>query len=128
MRERTSCRRSARRAEASLGSDSASSREFVCSDCVPPRIAASAWTVTRTTLLSGCWLVSVEPAVCAWKRSMHERGSFAPNSSRIMLAHMRRAARNFATSSNRWLCALKKNDSRGANESTARPASSAAFT
>ena len=38
---------------------------------------------------------------------------------------MRRAARNFATSSNRSLCAAKKNDSRGANESTASPASTA---
>ena len=34
---------------------------------------------------------------------------------------MRRAARNFATSSNRSLCAAKKNESRGANASTASP-------
>ncbi len=35
---------------------------------------------------------------------------------------MRRAARNFATSSNRSLCAAKKNERRGANVSTASPA------
>ena len=38
---------------------------------------------------------------------------------------MRRAARNFATSSNRSLCAAKKNDSLGANVSIASPAASA---
>ena len=38
-----------------------------------------------------------------------------------MRAHSRRAARNFATSSSRFACALKKKDSRGANSSTARP-------
>src|SRR5213592_1779771 len=38
--------------EQSVGSASVSSREFVCSDCVPPRTAAS-----------GCWAVSVTPAV-----------------------------------------------------------------
>ena len=36
---------------------------------------------------------------------------------------MRRAALNFATSSNMSLWAAKKNDSRGANRSTASPAS-----
>ena len=39
---------------------------------------------------------------------------------------MRRAARNLAISSRKSLCALKKNESRGANESTARPAAMAA--
>ena len=46
-------------------------------------------------LLSGCWAVSVLPAVWAWKRSCWARGSVAPNWSRMMRAHMRRAARNF---------------------------------
>ena len=55
--------RSARRAEASVGSDSASSLPFVWSDWVPPSTAASAWIATRTTFTSGCWAVSVDPAV-----------------------------------------------------------------
>jgi hypothetical protein len=46
----------------------------------------------------------------------------------MMRAHMRRAARNFATSSNRLLWAFQKNESRGANASTARPAAMAAST
>ena len=57
------CVRSARRADSSVGSASASSRPLQCSDCVPPSTAASAWTATRTTLLSGCCAVSVLPAV-----------------------------------------------------------------
>ena len=32
----------------------------MCSDCVPPSTAASAWTVTRTRLTSGCWAVSCD--------------------------------------------------------------------
>ena len=54
--------------------------------------------------------------------------SLPPNRSRIRRAQIRRAARNFATSSNRSLCAAKKNDSRGANASTPSPASTARFT
>src|SRR5689334_19709023 len=41
-------------------------------------------------------------------------------------AHSRRAARNFATSWKKWLCALKKNESRCPNSSGERPASTAA--
>ena len=100
----------------------------MCSDCVPPRTAASAWSVTRARLTSGCWAVSWTPAVWVWKRSICERGSAAPNSSRMMRAHSRRAARNLATSSSRVVRATKKNDSRGANSSTARPDSIAART
>ena len=100
--------------------------EFVWSDWQPPRTAASACTVTRTTLFAGCWAVSMEPAVCAWKRSIVERGSRAPNRSRVIRAQSRRAARNFATSSIRSLCALKKNDICGATASTGSPVSRAA--
>jgi hypothetical protein len=46
----------------------------------------------------------------------------------MIVAHMRRAARNFATSWNTLLWPLKKKASRGANSSTARPASIAACT
>ena len=77
----------------------------------------------RTTLLYGCCAVSDTPAVCAWKRSCHDRGFLAPNRSRITRAQMRRAARNLAISSKKSLCALKKNEIRGANASTSRPAS-----
>ena len=64
----------------------------------PPSTAASACTVTRTMLFSGCWAVSMLPAVWAWKRSMSERGSRALKRSRMMRAHSRRAARYLAIS------------------------------
>ena len=50
------------------------------------------------------------------------------NSSFMMRAHSRRAARNFATSSSSVVLATKKNESRGAKSSTARPEASAART
>ena len=54
-----------RRGLGSVGNASASSSEFVCSDCVPPSTAAIACSAVRTTLLYGCWAVSDTPAVCA---------------------------------------------------------------
>src|SRR5213083_2874322 len=63
-------------------------------------------------LLSGCCAVSVEPPVCAWKRSAHAFGFVTPKRSRMIVAQRRRAARNFATSWKKWLCALKKKESR----------------
>ena len=54
--------------------------------------------------------------------------SFAPNRSLMIRYHMRRAARNFATSSKKSLWPFQKKDSRGANSSTSRPASIAAWT
>ena len=68
-------------------------------------------------LFSGCCAVSVEPPVCAWKRSASAFGLVAPKRSRITRAHTRRAARNFATSWKKSLCALKKNESRAPNSS-----------
>ena len=70
--------RSARRTASSVGSASASSYEFVCSDWVPPITPASASRVVRMTFTSGCWAVSETPAVWVWKRSVIERGSRAP--------------------------------------------------
>ncbi len=67
------CVRNATRTLSSVGSHRASSMEFVCRDCVPPSTAANACSVTRTTLFIGCCAVSVEPAVCVWNRSRHER-------------------------------------------------------
>ncbi len=116
------------RTDASVGRDSASSRELVWSDWVPPRTAESAWIVTRTMLLSGCCAVRDDPAVCVWNRSIQERGSFAWNRSRMIPAHSRRAARNLATSSRKLLWALKKKARRDAKESTDIPASIAACT
>ena len=55
-------------------------------------------------------------------------GFLAPNSSRMTRAQIRRAARNFATSSSRVVRATKKNDSRGAKSSTSSPAACAART
>jgi hypothetical protein len=63
-----------------------------------------------------------------WKRIVCDFGSCDPNRSRMMRAHMRRTARNFATSWNTLLCPLKKNARRGPNSSTSMPASSAACT
>ena len=114
--------RSAVRAASSVGSASASSIPLACNDWQPPSTAASAWIATRTTLLRGCWAVSDDPAVWAWNRIRHDLGSVAPNRSFMMRAQSRRAALNLATSSRRWLWALKKNERRGANSSTPSPA------
>ena len=118
--------RSATFAECSVGSASASSNAFVCSDCVPPQTAANAWIATRTMLLSGCCAVSVEPPVCAWKRSASAFGFVAPKRSLMIRDQSRRAARNFATSTKKSLCALKKKERRSPNSSGERPASTAA--
>ena len=55
--------RRARVALCLVGSARASSYALVCSDCVPPRTAAIAWSATRTTLFKGCCAVSVAPPV-----------------------------------------------------------------
>ncbi len=70
--------RSATRTASSVGSASASSKEFVCSDWVPPSTPASASIAVRTMLLSGCWAVSDTPAVWVWKRISIERSARAP--------------------------------------------------
>ena len=113
-------------AACSLGSASASSKLFVWSDCAPPQTAASAWIATRTMLFSGCCAVRVEPPVWAWKRSAWAFAVVAPKRSRMICAHSVRAARNFATSWKKSLCALKKNESRAPNASGERPAATAA--
>jgi hypothetical protein len=45
----------------------------------------------------------------------------------MIRAHSPRAARNFATSWKKWLCALKKNERRAPNSSGESPASTAAW-
>ena len=84
--------------------------------------------MVRTTLLSMDWAVRLEPAVWTWKRQVIERGSCAPKRSRMMRAHMRRAARNLATSSNSSLQAAKKKLRRPAKRSTSSPRATAAST
>ena len=69
--------------------------------------------------------MSVEPPVWAWKRSACAFGLVAAKRSPMMRAHIRRAARNFATSWSTSLCALKKNERRSPNES-GEPAATAA--
>ena len=121
--------RSASRAAFSVGSAIASSKELVCSDWVPPSTAAERLHgdpdqvdlgLLRGELHAGGLGVEAQHLRLA--------GSCAPNSSRITCAQIRRAARNFATSSSSVVRATKKNDSRGAKSSTSRPAASAART
>ena len=54
------------------------------------------------------WAVSDEPAVWTWNRHAIERAFDEPNRSRTIRAHIRRAARNLATSSNSSDQAAKK--------------------
>ena len=122
------CVRSAIRTAFSVGRASASSQEFVCSDCVPPSTPASASIAVRVMLLSGCWAVSETPAVCTCVRISHDFGFCAPNVSRSSRAQMRRAARYFAISSKKSMWALKKKLSRGAKSSTGMPRSTACCT
>ena len=79
-------------------------------------------------LTSGCWAWSVTPPVWVWKRIFCERSSVEPKRSRMIFAHMRRTARNFATSWKTLLWQLKKNASRGPISSTSSPALVAAST
>ena len=118
----------AMRAEASEGSASASSKEFVCSDCVPPSTAASASSAVRTTLLYGSCEVRLTPEVWQWVRSSSERSSCGSKCLRISSAQRRRAARSLAISMKKFMPIPKKNESRGANWSTVRPVFSAART
>ena len=84
--------------------------------------------MVRTTLLSIDWAVRLLPAVWTWKRHICERGLWLPNRSRTIRAHIRRAARNLATSSKSSLQAAKKKLSRPAKSSTSRPRAIAAST
>ena len=84
--------------------------------------------VVRTTLLSTDWAVRLDPAVWTWKRQTHDRGSFAPKRSFMIVAHIRRATRNLATSSNSSDQAAKKKERRPAKASTSRPRATAAST
>ncbi len=116
------------RTASSVGNASASSYELVCSDCVPPSTPANASIAVRTMLFNGCWAVNDTPAVCVWKRISHDFGFLAPNVSFNSRAQMRRAARYFAISSKKSICALKKKLKRGAKSSTSSPRATACST
>ena len=77
-------------------------------------------------LTSGCWAWRVTPPVWVWKRIICERSDSEPKRSRTIFAHIRRTARNLATSWKTLLWQLKKNARRGANSSISRPRASAA--
>ena len=95
---------------------------------MPPITAAIDWIATRTTLFSGCCAVNVLPPVWVWKRISLLASFFAPKRSVMIRYHMRREARNLATSSKKLLWPFQKKLSRGAKSSTSRPASTAAWT
>ncbi len=81
----------------SVGSAMASSKLLVCRLCVPPKTAAIASTVVRTTLLYGSCSVSDQPEVWQCVRSIRLFGLVAPKA--VMIRHhSSRAARIFATS------------------------------
>ena len=111
----------AMRALKSVGRASASSRALVCSDWVCPWVAAIASTQVRMTLLNTSCAVSDQPEVWLWVRSDSDLSFCGPNCF-TSLAHSSRAARSFATSMKKFMPMAQKNDSRGANASTSRPA------
>jgi hypothetical protein len=77
-------------------------------------------------LLNTSCAASDQPEVWQCVRSISERGSFGLEPLFISLAQSRRAARSFATSMKKFMPIAQKNDSRGANLSTARPAEAGA--
>ncbi len=114
------------RAEKSVGSASASSSALVCSDWVWPCVAAIASMQVRATLLNGSCAVSDQPEVCEWVRSDSDLSLFGSNWATSSL-HSSRPARSLATSMKKFMPMPQKNDSRGANLSMSRPASSPAL-
>jgi hypothetical protein len=87
----------------------------------PARFSATAWIAPRAMLLAIWREVIVAPEVCAATLIASERGSLAPNSSRIIRAYRRRAARIFAISPKTSIPQLTSSAIRGANASTSTP-------
>ena len=65
-----------------VGRASASSRAFVCRIWAPPRTAASAWTVVRTTLLSIDWAVRLDAGRLDVEAAHHRARIASPRSGR----------------------------------------------
>ena len=80
-----SCVLRAMRAEKSVGRAMASSSALVCSDWVPPCVAASASIAVRVTLLNTSWAVRLQPLVWQCVRSASDFASFGLNSSSMQL-------------------------------------------
>src|SRR5438309_6699977 len=80
--------------------------------------------VVRTILLRGCCHVSDAPEFWACHLSNIDLESLTLYLSFNTRAQIRRAARNFETSSKKSIPQLKKKDRRGAKSSTFNPASS----
>ena len=114
------------RAEKSVGRASASSRALVCSDWVPPWVAAIASMQVRVTLLNTSCAVSDQPLVCEWVRSGRDLSLFGSNSL-TSLAQIRRAARILAISMKKFVEIAQKKDRRGANWSMVSPAAKPAL-
>jgi hypothetical protein len=89
-------------------------------------VAAIASMQVRATLLNGSWAVSDQPEVCECVRSERDFALFGSNSATSSL-HSSRPARSLATSMKKFIPMPQKNDSRGANLSMSRPASSPAL-
>ena len=123
---RTSWVLRAMRAEKSVGSAKASSKELVWSDWVCPCVAAIASMQVRPTLFITSWAVSDQPDVWEWVRKESERGSFGAKVSCISLAQTRRPARNFAISVKTFMPIAQKKDRRGAKRSIGMPAATPA--
>ena len=109
------------RAEKSVGRAMASSKAFVCRDCVWPCVAAMASMQVRVTLLNTSCAVRLQPEVWLCVLSESERSSFGANSDLMRRAQRRRAARILAISMKKFMPIAQKNESRGANLSMPSP-------
>ena len=94
----------------------------------PPSTAASGLDRDADDVVLGLLRGERRAAGLGVEAQHQEFASLAPKRSVMIRAHMRRAARNLATSSKKSLWAFQKNDRRGAKSSTSRPASMAAST
>ena len=92
------------------GRASASSKEFVCRDWVPPKTAAMASTVVRMMLLYGSWAVSDHPDVWQCVLKANDLGLLGLKCSWSKWAQRRRAALSFAISCS-TVCELRNVES-----------------
>ena len=99
----------------------ASSNAEISMARTPASVSATAWIAPRAMLLAIWREVIVAPEVCAATLIASERGSRAPNSSRIIRAYMRRDARIFAISAKKSMRQLTSSAMRGAKRSTSTP-------
>ncbi len=99
----------------------ASSKAEISIARTPARVSASACTAPRAMLLASCCEVIVAPEVWAATLMASERGSWAPNSSRIIRAYSRRDARILAISAKKSMRQLTSSAMRGAKRSTSTP-------